>query len=73
MAVEQKVRTQLQLVFENGVNQDGKMMFKRKSFNNVKTDATADQLMAVSDAIIPLQEKTLHAVERNDSSVVLSE
>ncbi|MBB6454834.1 hypothetical protein HNQ94_003323 [Salirhabdus euzebyi] len=72
MALEQKVSTQLQLIFQVGLDEEGNMMLKNKNFNNVKTDATADQLFAVASVLEPLQERTLHGVERNDSSIVVS-
>ncbi|GAA0494273.1 hypothetical protein GCM10008986_21040 [Salinibacillus aidingensis] len=71
MAVSQMIRSQLQLVFESGPDSDGEITYKNKNFNNVKTEATADQLMAVTNALVPLQERTLYSVERNDSSVLV--
>ncbi|QHS22074.1 DUF1659 domain-containing protein [Virgibacillus sp. MSP4-1] len=71
MAVSQMIRSQLQLVFEAGPDSDGEITYKNKNFNNVKTEATADQLMAVTNALVPLQERSLYSVERNDSSVLV--
>jgi hypothetical protein len=71
MATEQKVRTQLQLVFQTGEDGEGNVIVKNKNFNNIKTTATPDQLYAVASALIPLQQWTLLEVERNDSAIVM--
>lgn len=68
MAVSILKDTQLRLVFEDGVDLNGKTIYKNKNYNNIKTTATVDQLFAVAQAIVPLQTKTLFTVERNDSS-----
>ncbi|RPF52279.1 DUF1659 domain-containing protein [Aquisalibacillus elongatus] len=67
MATQVKTRTQLQLMFDAGIGEDGKNIIKRRSFNQVKMDTTADQLYAVSDALASLQEHALVNIVRNDS------
>ncbi|UOQ92995.1 DUF1659 domain-containing protein [Halobacillus shinanisalinarum] len=66
-----KVNTQLQLVFENGTDEKGNVKFRTKSFNNVKMEATSDQLYKVATALAPLQQRLLSTIERNDSSVLV--
>ncbi|WP_077623383.1 DUF1659 domain-containing protein [Sediminibacillus massiliensis] len=74
MAVSQTIDSRLQLAFENGVDgSTGRVILKNKTFNNVKLDATPDQLMAVTTALIPLQTLTLYSVKRNDSSLLTVE
>lgn len=71
MALAEKIDSRLQLTFENGIHPEtGDPVYKRKSFNNVKLDATADQLLAVTQAIIPLQELVLYSVKRNDTELI---
>ncbi|MDQ0231370.1 DUF1659 domain-containing protein [Metabacillus malikii] len=70
MAVETLVESQLSLVFENGVDENGKMKTKRKNYNNVKTSATADQMLQAAQAITSLQTETLLYVERNDKNQI---
>lgn len=68
-ATSNMVDSRLRLIFNDGIDGiTGKELFKTKSFNNVKTAATADQLYAISIALEPLQQLTLFKVERNDSS-----
>ncbi|MGI8314084.1 DUF1659 domain-containing protein [Halobacillus mangrovi] len=66
----EKVGTQLQMVFENGVDGEGNPTFRTKSFNNVKPASTPEQLYTVSTALSQLQQRILYTVERNDSFVI---
>ncbi|WP_044749427.1 DUF1659 domain-containing protein [Bacillus alveayuensis] len=70
MAEVQLMETQLRLVFQMGVDEEGKPMLKNKNFNNIDTQATADQLLSAAQAIASLQSKTLVHVERNDSQQI---
>ncbi|QDP41474.1 DUF1659 domain-containing protein [Radiobacillus deserti] len=71
MAVAEKIDSGLQLIFENGVNPEtGEVMLKRKSFNNVKTTATPDQLFAIANVLVPLQQKTLHSIQQSDDLLI---
>ncbi|WP_099159553.1 DUF1659 domain-containing protein [Virgibacillus ndiopensis] len=71
MAVAEIFKSTLQLVFDDGIDPtSGKQIFKTKSFNNVKTEATADQLYAIAQAMAPLQERSLYNIEREDSSEI---
>ncbi|WP_099157717.1 DUF1659 domain-containing protein [Virgibacillus ndiopensis] len=68
MAVAEKYKSTLQLVLDEGIDpESGKQIFKLKSFNNVKTDATADQLYTIAQAVAGLQERPLYSIERDDS------
>lgn len=74
MAVADLTSSQLRLVFYEGDDPiSGKPIYKAKSFNNVKTDATADQLYAIAEAFAGLQQLTLFNIERNDSSDIRNE
>jgi Protein of unknown function (DUF1659) len=69
MAVSDMTDSQLRLVFHDGDDAiTGEPIYKYKSFNNVKTDATADQLYAIANAISGLQQRPLFNIERKDSS-----
>ena len=65
-----KVNTRLQLVLSEGQDGDGNMLLKRKSFNNVKTNATDEQLHTVSIALAPLQQHILVDIARDDRSLL---
>ncbi|MDP4549542.1 DUF1659 domain-containing protein [Alkalihalobacillus macyae] len=68
MATSSLLNTQLRMVLETGVDGNGKSLFRSKNFNNMKPSATPDALFAVALALAPLQQHSLFAVERNDSS-----
>jgi hypothetical protein len=67
MATSSIQDSQLRLVLETGVDAEGKPIFKNKSFNNVKTSATADQLYATANALIGLQQHPIFNIEQNNS------
>jgi hypothetical protein len=64
------VNTQLQMVFDNGVDEEGNPIFRTKSFNNVKTTSTPEQLHNVTVSLAQLQQRVLYNVERNDSFII---
>ncbi|HLR40557.1 MAG TPA: DUF1659 domain-containing protein [Virgibacillus sp.] len=71
MAVAEKISSQLRLTFYDGEDTStGDAIYKSKSFNNVKTEATADELYAIAQAMSGLQERPLYTIERKDTSDV---
>ncbi|MCD7036114.1 DUF1659 domain-containing protein [Metabacillus sp. GX 13764] len=62
--------TQLRLVFDMGLNEKGKQVFKFKNYNNVKTTSTPDQLLNAAQALANLQTNILFGAERNDSNML---
>ncbi|MFD2762470.1 DUF1659 domain-containing protein [Lentibacillus juripiscarius] len=71
MAVAEKIQSRLTLVLNDGEDMEtGNTIYKSKSFNNVKPEATADQLLAIALAVAPLQERPLYNIERTDDSII---
>ena len=71
MAVSRLINTRLRLIFENGTHPtSGNPVLKTKSFNNVLTSATPDQLYAVGNALVGLQTLPIHGIERYDNSEI---
>ncbi|MEH7108695.1 DUF1659 domain-containing protein [Bacillus sp. JJ1764] len=64
--------TQLRVVYQVGIDEQGKPVLKNKNFNNIKTDASADQLIQTAQAIAALAGDTLYKIERKDSSELLA-
>ena len=63
MAVAERISSRLRLVFYDGEdNVTGNPVFKSKTFNNLKTDADADQFLAVAQAFVSLQERPLSRI-----------
>lgn len=71
MAEIRKYTTLLQLIFEDGIEENtGDPVYLKKSFMRTKTDATPDQLHAVAHAFTGLQELPLYTINRRDSSKI---
>jgi len=74
MAQATMLDSALRLVFYTGDDiETGDPIFKTKGFNNVKANATADQLFEIAQAISSLQEHDLYRVERRDNTEIASE
>lgn len=72
MAQAKLADSKLRLVFEAGMDEKGKPIYKAKTFNNVKKEATPDQLFQVAQALSVLCNDTLSRVERADNSEILA-
>lgn len=68
MATANLVESRIRLVYDHGLDGDGKQVLKTKSYNAVKESATPDQIFATAQAIAGLSSVPLFAVERNDST-----
>jgi hypothetical protein len=64
--------TKLRMVFEAGVDEEGNPILRAKTFSNVKSGATTDQLFQAAQAISVLCNDTLNKVERNDSTNIIA-
>ncbi|OUB23370.1 hypothetical protein BK739_28550 [Bacillus thuringiensis serovar pirenaica] len=53
----------LRLVLNNGLDKNGKTVFKSKQFKRVKTNASLDQVHNVAHALASLHASPLHAVQ----------
>lgn len=74
MATASVMKSQLRLILENGTHpESGKTVYKTKTFNNVVTGASADQLFAVGTAVANLQELPLYEINRGDTSLIEEE
>jgi hypothetical protein len=62
--------SQLRLVFDMGVNAEGKAIYKNKNFSNIKTTATTDGLFAVAQGLVSLQQYPVSSIERNDKNLL---
>lgn len=67
MAVANIIDSKLRLVFETGLDEQGKPVHKSKTYSSVKQAATADQLFTVGQAVASLSNDPLVALNRSDS------
>ncbi|MET1030582.1 DUF1659 domain-containing protein [Domibacillus tundrae] len=70
MAQATLMNSSLRLVFDNGVDENGKQVFKSKSYSNVKSAATPDQFSTAAAAIATLSSIPLASIERNDTLTI---
>lgn len=70
MAVQEVRNSQLRLVLQVGTDEEGNPIFRNKNFNNIKPNATAEQLYAIATSLSVLQEHDLYEIVRNDSSTL---
>ncbi|MEK3886810.1 DUF1659 domain-containing protein [Bacillus sp. FSL K6-3431] len=59
--------TKLKLVFDYGMDDENKPVYKSKTFNNVRRNANSDELFQAAQAIGTLSMNPLWEIERNDS------
>ncbi|MFN7249925.1 MAG: DUF1659 domain-containing protein [Anaerobacillus sp.] len=64
--MENILHSRLTLHFYGGVDEDGKEVFKTKTFSNVDNTATNEQLKKTAEALASLQEFTLETVTRSN-------
>ncbi|PLR94111.1 DUF1659 domain-containing protein [Bacillus sp. T33-2] len=57
----------IRLLFETGMDEKGEPIFKGKTYNNVKKEATPDQVQQAAQALAGLCGYPLSVVERTDN------
>ncbi|MDQ0201896.1 DUF1659 domain-containing protein [Neobacillus ginsengisoli] len=72
MAQAMLAETKLRLVFEVGMDEKGAPILKAKTLNNIKKEATANQLYQVAQALSVLCKDQLSSVERADNTEILA-
>ncbi|KQU13125.1 DUF1659 domain-containing protein [Peribacillus sp. NPDC060186] len=71
MANQIPVSSTLRIDFETGLNEKGAIVFKRRSFSNIKVEATADQLFSAATAIASVQNYPMGEVTRVDTNSLI--
>ena len=66
----EKSPSHLSIVYNNGVDENGKTKKKTKSYAGVKSESTNENLYAVAMAIVDLQKSTPLEVLRKDESTL---
>lgn len=62
MAQEVITSASLQIVYANGLNEDGDQVFQKKNYSNLSPTASGDDVLAVANSISSLQQKELQYV-----------
>ncbi|MTI65555.1 MAG: DUF1659 domain-containing protein [Firmicutes bacterium] len=67
MAIEANSKdSKFRVGFNAGVDEDGKEIIKRKTFSKVKSQATNEDIYAITTSLAGLQERPLVSVSRID-------
>lgn len=64
--------SKLRLVFQVGMDDDGKPLLKAKTFNNIQKSATPEQLLQAAQALVALSNDTLSNIERVENADLLA-
>lgn len=72
MATEIINESQLRLRYNQGLDVDGKPIYKTKNYNYLKTTVTSDDMQVVALAIAGLQQHTLENVQRNSNYEIVA-
>jgi len=56
----------LKIVFDYGMDENNKPIFKTKTFNRIRLNSTADELYNTAIAIGSVSKESIWAIERND-------
>lgn len=71
MAVsETKNASSLKLKFDCGMNDDGKTVIKSRTYSNVKSDATSQDVFDVAKALVDLQIHDNMEILKQDNTVL---
>ncbi|CAG9621201.1 DUF1659 domain-containing protein [Sutcliffiella rhizosphaerae] len=57
---------QLRLMYELGEDDNGKLIYRTKNYNNIKVDAETAGLLQAAEAISSLQETPVSTVKRSE-------
>ncbi len=67
MATKVPYNSRLSLIFQTGTDPGtGAPILKTKSYTNVKSDASDDDVYSVANDLAGLQKYTLHEIQRTD-------
>jgi hypothetical protein len=64
--------SKLRLVFQVGMDDEGKPILKAKTLSNIQKSATPDQLLQAAQALISLSSDTLSNIERVENADLLA-
>ncbi|MDZ5473039.1 DUF1659 domain-containing protein [Bacillus sp. 31A1R] len=72
MAQQMILSSKLRLVFDGGMDDNGKTIYKNKTYSNIRREATADQLLQAGQALANLSVNALVSVERTDNFEIVN-
>ncbi|RIW28766.1 DUF1659 domain-containing protein [Bacillus salacetis] len=67
MATADLKSIKLRMVFDEGVDQEGRPKYSNKTYSNINNASTPDEILQAGEALAGLSAKPLVLLERNDS------
>ncbi|WP_113930598.1 DUF1659 domain-containing protein [Bacillus sp. P14.5] len=67
MATSDLKSIKLRMVFDNGVDENGKPKYSNKTYANINYTSTPDEILQAAQALAGLSSRPLLLVEKNDS------
>lgn len=64
------VKTNFRILYENGQDENGEPIYKTKSYNNINTACTDDQIQQAAIAISSLSKLPFYTIERDDKKEI---
>ena len=65
MAIKMTRDSKLRVVFQTGLNEEGKPIYKTKSYANVAEEVTPDQLQQVGEALASLSTYPMGGIQQS--------
>lgn len=72
MAQEMLKDCGIRLFFETGLDEKGEPIVKSKTYNNVRKEATGEQIYQAAQALVGLSTYPLISLERNNSLDIIA-
>lgn len=70
MAEAHLMSARLRIVYDYGLDEDNKPIYKSKTFHNVNQYATADELYLAAHAIGSLKSEPIWSIEKNEMFLI---
>ncbi|RIW34274.1 DUF1659 domain-containing protein [Bacillus salacetis] len=67
MATSDLKSIKLRMVFDNGMDENGKPKYSNKTYSNINNASTPDEIHQAAQALAGLSSKPLMNIEKNDS------
>ncbi|EDL65976.1 DUF1659 domain-containing protein [Bacillus sp. SG-1] len=67
MATADLKSIKLKMVFDNGVDSEGKPQYSNKTYSNINYASPPDEILQAADALAGLSVRPLVLLEKNDS------
>ncbi|WP_421381736.1 DUF1659 domain-containing protein [Bacillus salacetis] len=67
MATSDLKSIKLRMIYDNGVDENGKPLSSSKTYSNINYASTPDEILQAAQAVAGLSSRPLMLIEKNDS------